>query len=423
MKPRKALQLIGPGMLVAATGVGAGDLAAAAFTGSILGLTVLWAVLVGAFLKFVLNEGLTRWQLATGTTLLEGCARHLGRPVLWLFLGYLLVWSFLVAAALMSAIGVTSHAMLPLMRGADAAQTDKIIYGIAHSALAVALVQLGGYRLFDNVMSVCVGIMFAVVAVTAAAMRPPVGEFLRGLIVPTIPQGGASWTVALMGGIGGTVTILCYGYWIREEGRRGGEALIACRIDLAMAYAMTALFGLGMVTIGNSLEPIEGSGATLMVQISRQLETTFGTAGPLVKWGFLVGHWAAVFTSLLGVWQSIPYLFADLWHLLRNGASNRTQIDTHSLPYLAYLYAIALVPIIGLVGVDFRAMMQVYAVVGALFIPMLVPVLLVLNGRARYIGERYKNSWATSAVLIAALLLFVLVGAMEVCDNLFAAVP
>jgi Mn2+/Fe2+ NRAMP family transporter len=419
MNARKALQLIGPGMLVAATGVGAGDLAAAAFTGSVLGLAVLWAVVVGALLKFVLNEGLTRWQLATGTTLLEGCAQHLGRPVLWLFLAYLLVWSFLVAAALMSAIGATSHAMLPLSTGPEASQIDKIIYGIAHSVLAVVLVQLGGYRLFDKVMHVCVGVMFVVVVVTAAAMRPPAGEFLRGLVIPAIPQDGVSWTVALMGGIGGTVTILCYGYWIREEGRRGSKALTACRIDLATAYAMTAIFGLGMVTIGNSLDPIEGSGATLMVKISQQLETTFGAAGPLVKWGFLVGAWAAVFTSLLGVWQSIPYLFADLWHQLRNGASNRAQIDTHSLPYRAYLYAIALVPIIGLVGVDFRAMMQVYAVVGALFIPMLVPVLLMLNGRARFIGERHKNSWPTTAVLIGALLLFVLVGAMEVRDNFF----
>jgi Mn2+/Fe2+ NRAMP family transporter len=312
---------------------------------------------------------------------------------------------------------------LPLARGADAAQIDKVIYGIAHSLLAVSLVQLGGYRLFDKVMHMCVGVMFVVVVMTAVAMRPPVGEFLRGLVIPAIPQGGRSWTVALMGGIGGTVTILCYGYWIREEGRRGSEALTACRIDLATAYAMTAIFGMGMLTIGNSLEPMEGSGATLMVTISRQLETTFGTAGTLVKWGFLVGAWAAVFTSLLGVWQSIPYLFADLWQQMRNGTGRRVQVDRHSLPYVAYLYAMALVPIIGLIGVNFQAMMKVYAVVGALFIPMLVGVLLLLNGRARLIGERYKNSWPTTAVLIGALVLFVLAGAMEVRDNFFVPVP
>ncbi len=80
-KEKTLLALVGPGILVAATGVGAGDLAIASFTGSMLGLTILWAVLLGAFLKFVLNEGLARWQLATGDTLLEGCVEHFGKPV------------------------------------------------------------------------------------------------------------------------------------------------------------------------------------------------------------------------------------------------------------------------------------------------------------------------------------------------------
>jgi hypothetical protein len=150
------------------------------------------------------------------------------------------------------------------------------------------------------------------------------------------------------------------------------------------------------------------------------LESTFGTAGPLAKWAFLVGAWAAVFTSLFGVWQSIPYLFADLWQQIRGRAVRPKQVDTNSIPYLLYLYAIAVVPIIGLVAVDFRAMMKIYAVVGAMFIPMLAAVLLVLNGQSRCVGRQHKNSWATMAVLISALLLFLLVGALEVRDNVFA---
>ena len=73
------LSLIGPGLLVAATGVGAGDLATASFAGHALGTACLWAVVVGGFLKFVLTEGLTRWQLATDQSLLEGVAQHFGR--------------------------------------------------------------------------------------------------------------------------------------------------------------------------------------------------------------------------------------------------------------------------------------------------------------------------------------------------------
>src|SRR4051794_30896022 len=75
------LGALGPGIVVAATGVGAGDIASASFAGSFLGYTILWAAVLGAFIKFVVNEGLTRWQLATGQTLLEGASLRFGRPV------------------------------------------------------------------------------------------------------------------------------------------------------------------------------------------------------------------------------------------------------------------------------------------------------------------------------------------------------
>src|SRR5262245_25405289 len=122
------LAIIGPGMIVAATGVGAGDLATGAFTGSKLGTSVLWAVVLGVTLKFAVNEGLARWQLMTGTTLLEGVARHLGRPVITIFLTYLIFWTFFVASALMNASGVAMNAVLPLGDTPEWAFRGKVIY-------------------------------------------------------------------------------------------------------------------------------------------------------------------------------------------------------------------------------------------------------------------------------------------------------
>ena len=66
-------------------------------------IALLWAVVLGALLKFVLNEGLARWQLATGETILAGAVHRLGRPVSVIFILYLLPWSFFVGAALISA--------------------------------------------------------------------------------------------------------------------------------------------------------------------------------------------------------------------------------------------------------------------------------------------------------------------------------
>ncbi|MGB5817564.1 MAG: Nramp family divalent metal transporter, partial [Thermoanaerobaculia bacterium] len=291
-EPRRKylLAAIGPGMLVAATGVGAGDLATASIVGSKLGVAVLWAVVVGAFLKFVLNEGLARWQLVTGETLIEGAVKRFGRTVSYLFLAYLLIWSVAVGRALVSACGVTAHALFPVF---DDATTGKIVFGVAHSLLGVALVWFGGYRLFERVMSVCIVLMFVTVVITAALLRPDIGAVLQGLAWPSIPRldlGGLAWTVALLGGVGGTVTVLCYGYWIRQEGRESVDDISLCRLDLATGYAATAIFGIAMIIVGSTIE-VEGGGAGLLVTLSTRLGESLGPVGRYV---FLVGAWGAV---------------------------------------------------------------------------------------------------------------------------------
>jgi len=382
------LSIIGPGILIAATGVGAGDLATAAFTGNRLGVAVLWAVIVGAVLKYVINEGLTRFQLATGDTLLEGCVENFGRTFRWAFLVYLVLWSFLVGLALMSACGATLHAVYPIWT----AETDKIAYGILQSVLALVLVQLGGFKLFERIMTICIGVMFAVVVVTAIALRPSIDEVLKGTFVPTIPDfsgSGSEWTVALIGGVGGTLTVLCYGYWIRELGRSGGDYLTTCRIDLATGYVMTAIFGMSMVVIGRRTETIPEKGA--------------------------------VFSSLLGVWQCVPYLFADFWSLAdraRDESGVRPGVDTKSAAYRWYLYGIAIIPSIGLWTVSFRTSQKVYAIVGAMVIPLLSIVLLILNNRESLVGARYRNSWITNLLLLVTVAFFVAFGWMTIRNKL-----
>ena len=385
---------------MAATGVGAGDLATASFSGSHLGVAVLWAVVVGSLFKYVLTEGLTRWQLVTGQTLLEGLADKLGPVFGWLFLPYLLLWSFFVGAALMGACGVTLHAIFPVFEDASEA---KVIFGIACSLSGLVMVLLGGFKLFERVMAVCIAIMFAVVLVTALLLWPGTPEVVQGLVVPGIPDAegkGLDWTVALIGGVGGTLTILCYGYWIREVGRDSAEDLRTCRIDLSVGYLLTAVFGIAMVIIGSHVE-LNGKGAGLLVQLADTLGESLGETG---RWLFLIGAFGAVFSSLLGVWQAVPYLFADICRLCI-APDGIEKVDTRAAPYRAYLLAIAFVPMLGLM-VSFAEMQKLYAIIGASFLPLLAIALLVLNGRRRWLGD-HVNHWPSVAGLGVTVAFFI----------------
>ena len=412
MRPRFAsLALLGPGILIAATGVGAGDLLTASLAGSRHGLTLLWAAWIGALLKWFLNEGVARWQMATGTSLLQGWTDRLGHWIRWVFLGYLLIWTVFTGGALVNACGVAGTGIFPL--GNDL-KTSKIIWGIAHSLAGAALVWKGDFRLFERLMGSFIAIMFIAVIFTAGLSSPNWADVGAGLLIPRVPAGGSGYMLGVLGGVGGTVTLLSYGYWIKERGRSGSRGARDCRIDLGAGYAMTAIFGIAMIIIGSRTQLERGP--TMALELAGQLGLSFGLAG---KWVLLIGFWGAVFSSLLGVWQSVPYLFADFVGLSRGiGASEADGQDLSSTrAYRVYLLLITLVSLPLLWLTVERAQLS-YAVLGSLFMPLLALTLLLLNNRTAWVGKEFRNKWVTNAVLVTTLLFFGFVAVRTAIVNL-----
>ncbi len=396
------LQVLGPGILVAATGVGAGDLAGGALAGARLKVTVLWVVVVGAALKFVLCEGLARWQLATGASVPSGVFRSTPTLVQFSFLGYVAVWSFCIGGMLMSACGECAQAILPIGEPAF----GRVVHGCMHSIVAIALVWLGGFWLFERLMAVCIGVMFITVLVVATLSAPEWSAVLTGLIVPKVPHAdgdGVAWTMTLMAGVGGTLTMLCYGNWIREKGRADNTALKACHIDLAAGYLMTALFGIGMVILGSRLPVDKGlKGVNLVTQLANDMQVHLGRFGTLGSWMFRLGAWGAVFSSLLGVWQSVPALIAEMLP----GESRRSgEANSGNRTYYLLLILLGTLPAFCL-PYSLAFVQKVAGVTGALFLPMFALSLLVLP--ASHLGKQhgFRNGYASSAVLVLSLGLF-----------------
>ena len=155
------VKLIGPGLLVAAAGIGAGDIVSSTMAASAHGLQLLWVVALAAFLKGVLNEGIARWQLATGMTAIEGWTAHLPWWVRIYFAFYLIVWTISVSAALTSAAGL---GIATLTSGA----VPRSWGAIAHSLIGCAVVFAGGFKGFEKVMKVLIATMFFSIIACAA---------------------------------------------------------------------------------------------------------------------------------------------------------------------------------------------------------------------------------------------------------------
>jgi len=398
----RSLREYGPGLVIAATGLGAGDLIAASVAGANYGTAILWTAVLGAIMKFAMNEGLARWQLATGSTLLEGWVQRLPKFISVYFFIYLLLWTFIVAGALIAACGLAAHALYP---GLSVSQ-----WGILHSLLALALVILGHYTFLERIMKVFIVLMFAVVLVCAVLVAPDLPDVLQGLLIPRIPDGSVLLIFGVIGGVGGSVTLLCYGYWIREHGWTEPGDIHRSRKDLAIAYILTGIFGVAIMIIAAGVKPEVITGPDMVLSVAGYLETV---VGPVGKWGFLVGFWSAVFSSMLGVWQGIPYIFSDFVQQYTWQPGAPATVNTRSLAYRGYLLYIAIPPMALLLLIKPVWLVIIYAVAGAFFMPLMAVLLLYMNNRRSWVGG-LANRLSSNAVLLMSVLVFGLLLVTEI---------
>jgi Mn2+/Fe2+ NRAMP family transporter len=401
--------LIGPGLLVAAAGIGAGDIVSSTMAASAHGLQLLWVVALTAFLKSFLNEGIARWQLATDTTAIEGWTAHLPWWVRVYFAFYLVIWTISVSAALTSASGL---GIATLTSGA----VPRSWGAVAHSIAGCVVVLAGGFKGFEKVMKALIATMFFSIIACAALTFSAPAAFVRGLAVPSIPSGSGSSVLSVLGGIGGSIAMLAYNYWLREEKMVGPDWLRFVRADVAIAYAFTAIFGMAIMTVANQAFHVPGVQITNAQAVTKMAETLGAIIGPLGFYAYAIGFWAAVFASLLGIWQSLPYLFADYYGLMRKySRAERERITSvSSLPYRIALLFVTIVAIPFAFVDQPLIIIRTFTIVGSLFIPFLAATLIYLNNfKIPPASGVPKNSALTNLVLVFALVLFAIVGAAE----------
>ncbi|WP_449540232.1 Nramp family divalent metal transporter [Ferdinandcohnia sp. Marseille-Q9671] len=397
---KKRVAMIGPGFVAAATGVGTGDLVAALVAGAGFGLVFVWAIVIGSILKYFLNEGVGRLHLATGKTIIEGW-QQMGKWATGYFGVYAVIWGFVYGAAATSACALAMTAMFPAL--------PFWAWAIIHAIAGFLLIWTGRYLLFEKVMMILIGLMFVTVIGSAALFLPTIGNLLTGF-VPTVPEGSFMLALGLIGGVGGTITMASYGYWLKEKGWKGKEWVPMMRLDSKAAYFMTALFTLSLLIVGSQF--LHGTGIVIqgeqgLYQLSEMIGDKFGS---VFTWLFLIGFWSAAFSSLLGVWNGVPYLFADFVRLMQK-KQYRTATEKDPA-YRAYLAWLTFPPMLLLFFGKPVQLIILYGALGALFMPFLsISLLWLLNSKR--VDKEYSNSFLSNFVLTACLILFVILSVQQ----------
>ena len=117
-------------------------------------------------------------------------------------------------------------------------------------------------------------------------------------------------------------------------------------------------------------------------------------------------------TSMLGVWQGVPYMFCDFVALMRGaeGEERERLLEPTSPSYRLFLGWLS-VPTLGLLFFDRPVVLiVVYSALGALFMPFVALTLLRMNGNRTWVGAEMRNRPLALVTLIACAALFLYLG-------------
>src|SRR4029453_13669388 len=194
--------------------------------GAAYGLTLVWALAAGVVLKFAITEGAARWQLGTGTTLIEGWRDHLPRAVVLAFFVYFVIWSYFVSSALVAASALVPTAIVP--------SVPLPVWGVIHAVAAFVMGWFGRYGRFLAIIKWFIGLKFGAIIASALLIVLWSGADWSGAAARS--EFSTAYTLSLIGGVGGTVTLLSYGYWMREAGWAGPRGLGSAPAQIALSF-------------------------------------------------------------------------------------------------------------------------------------------------------------------------------------------
>jgi Mn2+/Fe2+ NRAMP family transporter len=379
--------------VVAAAFIGPGTVTTATLAGAGYGYTLLWALTFSLLATLILQEMAARLGLVTGEGLGEAVRRRFSRPA-----ARLLAVSLVIAAIAFGNAAYETGNLLGAALGAEAVWGGGArFWAVAAGLAAYLLLRTGSYAIVEKVLIGLVALMSVAFLATAVLVRPPLDLLLRGLFVPTIPDGTGMLYIA---GLVGT-TVVPYNLFLHASAVRerwsGPEDLPAARLDLGVSILVGALVSMAIVATSAAMAGPEGPEVRSAADMAIQLEPLLG---PWARYFFAAGLLAAGLTSGITAPLAAAYATAGALGWPRDLRDGRLRAVWMLVLAAGILFA-------GLGVRPVPAILFAQVANGVLLPAIAVFLLLAVNDR-RWMGERVNGvlmNVAGAVVVVVALLL------------------
>ena len=293
------LKEVGPGAVVAAAFIGPGTVTSCFTSGASYGTTLLWAILFSTISVIIMQSMASRLGIVTQKGLGEALrAKYTGKATR-IFLAILVISAVFIGNVAYETGNVSGSILgMQAISPALATNTWKIILALVLGVVAFALLYSGSYKYIEKFLTGLVVIMGLIFLVCAFAAKPDWAAVLKGLFVPSVPEGNNSWmtVAALMG-----TTVVPYNIYLHASSSAkkwsDPEADISTsNLDSVLAIGLGGIISLAIIICASVLQgSFETAGATGK-DMALSLEPLLGSWATII---FGIGLFAAGFTSTI----------------------------------------------------------------------------------------------------------------------------
>lgn len=229
LTPRNTLKVIGPGAILLAVSVGAGEWLLGPTSVARYGATILWIASASILLQALLNTEMARYTLYTGEPIFAGFMRTAPGPTFWGW-AYMLLHLLQIgwpgwALAAASAVTALFLGRVP----GDQDQAVVLFLGYVAFFTAVLLVLLGDQveKALEYVHWSMIGWTLAFLLLIGVLLVPPsawltveagfLGPLFGSELLPSSPDWSLLVGLAAYAGAGGAINAT-FTYWVRDKG-------------------------------------------------------------------------------------------------------------------------------------------------------------------------------------------------------------